>query len=1213
MKSIGIKLADGSFYPLLEEGNPEKKSIDLTTATDGQTKIHVDVYRSDTGTMEGAEYLDTLEMQGLKPHQTGEPTLDLSLDMNEDGQLEAQITDAETGGKSGIQVTLASRGAALPASKANETPFDFDELEGGGTDEPAGAAPSSDSTPQADDTAKATDDGETDTPEQNSTQEDTPAETEGAGDFDMSAIEQLDEPFDFDATLAEDEPTTDEASDGVSADEPVAEDEPTTDDATDEEDAPEAVTVDEGELKSLEELDLDEAGSTDAASTIEEAESADESAPDEAGADGEPLADEFDLGDLSELNLDDTGGSEGDVSTIEESAPAEGLSTDEATSVPEEAPAQESEGAQGTGEGLLSAAEAKKSSWEELDATGEAPAADEASADDFDLGGLEQLGDLGAEDSPDESDEQIMVPDPASLVPEIEDITNNTAAEEEAAEELPTDETEQAADVPQLDQADEAKEVPADEFDLGGLDEPDEAQAADEASADDFDLGGLEQLGDLGAEGSLDESDEQIMVPDPASLVPEIEDITDNTAAEEEPSSETQEEVAEEPAAEDDVIPDAQEAATSESDEPDDETVAQDDEVTQEEVAEELPPVNEEQLADEESPVTDELATDGSEPTDELPADEELSVADELPTDDLASETQIPEDDAAAIAQEISADEEIPVAQEIPTEEAIGAEELPEDELATLAEESPKEELPDLDQADEGSLDELDAADTGGALPAAEAAQGDFSDEFDLGDTGDEGSVPAIEEATEPAEDISAQEAQELPTDEATVLADEAVSDEVLPDEATLPDAEGDTDLGQLNGEPFDFDAAGQTSADEEMPADETQVATETTDADDFGLGELAAMDLGSLAELPDEAAEPETVEAESVDDLQVPGFDDEGASRDVTDFDLPDFDEDTSAQDTAEDFSLPDFDDDMGGDNLDFTGLFDEKSGGKGDKPNDDLIFSDEDFSLPDDFLSDTSEEGKDDIGGSGGLFNGLDKEGLYDKATLEGGSPSYSEDDDVKRKTKAPVVICVICAVICVLAAALMLLAELKPEVLRSTFFSKSESSNMVSLIESVKSESAQGADQKQEAASQNAQEMPTGEETQKESDGLSSSPPPPEVKSTSAAASSQVKTGSAAEGSAASAGARQQAPSTQSVEAREDQIVVATTPEHVVPKAPEPNPQKTADVRYKVVWGDTLWDISNAYYRTPWKFRRIASYNGIKDPDKIIAGTWLLLPAE
>ena len=107
MKSIGIKLADGTFYPLLEEGNPEKKTIDLTTVMDNQTKVQVDVYRTETGTLEGAEYVDTLEITNLNPHQNGEPTLCLAIDVDKNNGLSAEIRDLETGKKSEIQVTLA--------------------------------------------------------------------------------------------------------------------------------------------------------------------------------------------------------------------------------------------------------------------------------------------------------------------------------------------------------------------------------------------------------------------------------------------------------------------------------------------------------------------------------------------------------------------------------------------------------------------------------------------------------------------------------------------------------------------------------------------------------------------------------------------------------------------------------------------------------------------------------------------------------------------------------------------------------------------------------------------------------------------------------------------------------------------------------------------------------------------------------------------------
>ena len=87
-----------------------------------------------------------------------------------------------------------------------------------------------------------------------------------------------------------------------------------------------------------------------------------------------------------------------------------------------------------------------------------------------------------------------------------------------------------------------------------------------------------------------------------------------------------------------------------------------------------------------------------------------------------------------------------------------------------------------------------------------------------------------------------------------------------------------------------------------------------------------------------------------------------------------------------------------------------------------------------------------------------------------------------------------------------------------------------------------------------------------------------------------------------------------------AEEDKIVIAPEPEKVVPEptpAPveeaKPEVKKSKDVEYHIRWGDTLWDLSESYYKTPWKYPKIADYNHIKNPDLIISGTDILIPAE
>lgn len=119
MKTIGIKLADGSFYPILEEGTAKTYQLDLTTVKDGQTKVQIDLYRSESGSMEDAQYVDTLEVSNLVPHPNGEADLHLSVALNEKNELDAKVIDEETGRKSETSVTLVSRTLAERANPAN--------------------------------------------------------------------------------------------------------------------------------------------------------------------------------------------------------------------------------------------------------------------------------------------------------------------------------------------------------------------------------------------------------------------------------------------------------------------------------------------------------------------------------------------------------------------------------------------------------------------------------------------------------------------------------------------------------------------------------------------------------------------------------------------------------------------------------------------------------------------------------------------------------------------------------------------------------------------------------------------------------------------------------------------------------------------------------------------------------------------------------------
>ena len=126
-KKIGIKLADGSFYPIMEDGVPQKKLMELTTVQDNQTTASIDLYRSESGTMEDAEYVDTVEISELVPHPGGEASMSFTIQLDENNMLSAEVVDPESGKTSATKADLVN----LPSEKRNSVPdYTLSEIDG---------------------------------------------------------------------------------------------------------------------------------------------------------------------------------------------------------------------------------------------------------------------------------------------------------------------------------------------------------------------------------------------------------------------------------------------------------------------------------------------------------------------------------------------------------------------------------------------------------------------------------------------------------------------------------------------------------------------------------------------------------------------------------------------------------------------------------------------------------------------------------------------------------------------------------------------------------------------------------------------------------------------------------------------------------------------------------------------------------------------------
>lgn len=357
--------------------------------------------------------------------------------------------------------------------------------------------------------------------------------------------------------------------------------------------------------------------------------------------------------------------------------------------------------------------------------------------------------------------------------------------------------------------------------------------------------------------------------------------------------------------------------------------------------------------------------------------------------------------------------------------------------------------------------------------------------------------------------------------------------DDMIFDEPASPEDTNDIvddmtfDDVKIDDEPITEGPIVEETFAEEPVAEEVPVEDDVVVEDDF-----------SDITIPDETSAEETVE-ESFDDINIEDatseetIDDNFADINIEDESSDETIADETAEDSFDDITIPE--EPVVEESFDDINLEDEK-------PSlddlDDMDFDDNlDTNTSDNFAADS----------------GLSFTGLYDKET-EMGESAPQEEDDVKKKTKVPVIICIICAIICLIATALLLFVIPSKYNLISKKNKKNDKMPTVIEIEDDSS--------KNEVATIN-QPVEEPEETVPE--------------------------------------------------AKEDEVIIIEKAEEVVPLPPPVIEEKPKDITYKIKWGDTLWDIADTYYKNPWRYKKIAAYNKIKNPDYIISGTTILIPAE
>jgi len=110
VSTIGIKVADGSFHPILERDSSRWKKLVLTTVRDGQTSVQIDLYEGENITIESAKYVGSLLIEDIAPAAAGEAEIKLEIGMEKNGRRAAKAEDLNSGDSQSLNVSLESLG-----------------------------------------------------------------------------------------------------------------------------------------------------------------------------------------------------------------------------------------------------------------------------------------------------------------------------------------------------------------------------------------------------------------------------------------------------------------------------------------------------------------------------------------------------------------------------------------------------------------------------------------------------------------------------------------------------------------------------------------------------------------------------------------------------------------------------------------------------------------------------------------------------------------------------------------------------------------------------------------------------------------------------------------------------------------------------------------------------------------------------------------------
>lgn len=111
---VGIKTAEGEFFPILDPSAGKKRRVVLEPSHKGQKTVKIELFVRDTGEPDGLGYLGTIFFEDVGAGTTGESEIELVLGADTERNIYATATDLVSGERKSISV------AARPEDRGGE-------------------------------------------------------------------------------------------------------------------------------------------------------------------------------------------------------------------------------------------------------------------------------------------------------------------------------------------------------------------------------------------------------------------------------------------------------------------------------------------------------------------------------------------------------------------------------------------------------------------------------------------------------------------------------------------------------------------------------------------------------------------------------------------------------------------------------------------------------------------------------------------------------------------------------------------------------------------------------------------------------------------------------------------------------------------------------------------------------------------------------------